>query len=792
MEWWNRKKVSGSMDLVQIEEKQHPGRRVIFELLLCVALSVGCWYTFFSMFPNPVGEGLRVFVIVAFPMLLYGLCYNRFLSRFLAFYVFIITALFFAMAYQSVWNGFLVVGNIMVEVLNDQLHAGLITFQLSGDRADWAADARMAMIPTILLVSMGIVYSVFHKKPILGFVLTAIPVLTGLCLKVEPSICLLLLLVLCWAALLVLSVVARPESKKKHRPLVVQNGEFSSLPYLFLGIIIAVLVSYALLFSGEDYKPAESVNEAKNEIEATVEHLRYDNLSGDAIDGLSRGDLTKTHPITYNDSVALELKMERPQSMYFRGFAGGYYENGKWSENMEGAYSGEYTGIMEWLAQRNFYPWTQQDQLYRMSESYDYVSVEVENINASSKYVYFPYEAAMSGSLLPDQIRYEKDFAAYAKGLRGNRDYTFEVFLARFSDYDEDGIAKWIRELKKSEEWDNYAESESVYRRFVYDHYLYIPEEGYEALDGSGIEKYQGKTIDSTLQFIRKNFEENFIYDVEQSAAPEGQDELEYFLKTSNTGDDMHFATAAALMFRRAGIPARYVEGYYLSPKDMLLYTEMSSVSVSVLDSQAHAWVEIYIDEIGWFPVEVIPGYYELDHIVTSESEEQEELKEETQKNYEDENLRNDEPEQSHEEEKQTCHPFWLLGLILLLAIILFESIGRYRIAKLRKSFGSVKTDEQVYVIYRYISKVLAFDRHGLTPDPHEKIPEIVENYDAVTPIGFEEYLHIVYNLRFGKISPTEEEHKKMASYAICIGNHIYKKQNKGKKFLMKFIYFYV
>lgn len=792
MELLKRKNISGSMDLVQIEAKQHPGRRVIFELLLCAALSVGCWYTFFSMFPNPVGKGISLLLIAGFPCLLYGLCRNRFFSRFLTFYVFIFTAVFFVMAYGSVWNGLLVMGNIIVEVLNDQLHAGLITFQLSGSSTDWAGDVLTAMVPIMLLVSMGIVHSVFHKEPILGFVLTAIPVMIGLCLKVEPSIWLLLLLVLCWAALLVLSVVAKPESRKKNRPISIQNGEFSSLPFIFLGISIVILAGYVLIFSGEDYKPAESVDEAKGQIIATVEHLRYDNIGGDDIDGLSCGDLTKTHPIAYNDHVALELKMERPQSMYLRGFVGSYFENGKWSETMEGAYSGEYTGIMEWLAQRNFYPWMQQDQLYRMSESYDYVSVDVENVNASSKYMYFPYEAAMSGDLMPDKIRYEKDYAAYAKGVRGDRDYTFEAFLARFNDYDESSVAKWIRELRKSEDWDQYAESEAVYRRYVYDHYLYIPEEGYEALEGSGIEKYQGKTIASTLYFIRKNFDENFLYDIEQAAAPKGEQELDYFLKNSNTGNDMHFATAATLMFRRAGIPARYAEGYYLSPKDMLLYTEMSSVSVSVMDSQAHAWVEIYIDEIGWFPVEVIPGYYELDQKLTAESEEQEELKEDTQKNYEDEVPRYDEPEQGSEEEQDSFSPLLVIALILILVIAMFEGIGRYRIKKLRESFGTVMTDQQVYVIYSYISKVMAFDKHEIAPDPNEKIQEIAETYDAVMPIAFEEYLRIVHKLRFGKISPTEEEHKKMASYAICIGNHVYNVQKKGKKFLMKFIYFYV
>ena len=45
---------------------------------------------------------------------------------------------------------------------------------------------------------------------------------------------------------------------------------------------------------------------------------------------------------------------------------------------------------------------------------------------------------------------------------------------------------------------------------------------------------------------------------------PEGQDPLQWFLTTSRTGNQMLYASAAVEAFRAHGIPARYVEGYYL------------------------------------------------------------------------------------------------------------------------------------------------------------------------------------------------------------------------------------
>lgn len=794
MERLQRKQQRSVMDLIQItgENSGLPGRRVCFEVLLCIALSVGCWYTYFSMFPNPVHGIVSIALIVALPAILYLLCHYPLVGRFLVFYVFFITAVFFVVFYESVWNGFLVMANIVVEVLNNQLNAGLIPFETGGDVADWSRDTLMALMPVILLESAAIAYSVHYKEPLIGFVMTAIPLVAGLYLKAEPSVWLLVLLLVCWAGLFVLSAVAHPVSRKKNRPIYIQNSSHSSLPYIFLSICLAMLLGYILMFSGEDYRPPQHVDDARAAITAAEEHIRYDKLNGSEIDELSRGDLTQTHPLAYTDNTVLELKMQMPQSMYLRGVVGGAYEAGKWSPALEGAYAGEYTGAMEWLAQQNFYPWMQQERLYRMSKNYDFVSVDVTNVNGNSKYMYLPYEAALTGDTQPESVDYKKDNGAYARGLTGQREYTFKAFLARMTDYDEAKAAEWLAEVRQSSDWDEYAEPEAVYRRYVYDTYLYVSEEDYEALKTVDAQKCLGKSIAYTLHHIRSVFDEDYEYDVEQQAAPEGKDELAYFLRSSHSGNDMHFATAAALMFRCAGIPARYAEGYYLSPKQMELYAEMSDISYDVLDSDAHCWVEIYIDELGWFPVEVIPGYYDMQKQQTQETEEDEKIEENTNKFYEDETPEYDKPEKQQEREQKKHSPLWLIPPLLILMILLYELMGRRRIKKLLASFGFVYTDETVYSMYRYVSKLMAFDKHRLADDPYDSLQEISLCYDGETEICFAEFLRLVSDLRFGGRSLTEEEHKKAAAYALAIGRRVYAKQNRFRKLLMKFVIFYV
>ena len=796
MNWTGKTEFHTRMDLRQEKagNAQFRGGSFLFELIVTVGLSVGCWFTYFSMFPSPLDPVIHILLIGVIPIGLYFLCWNPVLGRFLVVYVFLLAAVFFLLAYESVWNGLLVMGNIVIEIVNEQLGAGWIPFHVTGDTVDWSRDVFLAVIPVILLVSMGIAHSVYYKEPVLGFVLTAIPVLLGICLKMEPSPWLLALLLISWIELLVLSAVSKTDAGKKKKRIHIASEKTSSLPFLFLGIVTVLLTGYILLFSGEDYRPPERVDEVKDAVIAAEEYLRYENLCGEETAPLAFGDLSRTDMFSYTENTVFSLRMQMPQPMYLRGFTGGSFENGRWIEAQQGAYSGEYTGITEWLAQQGFYPWMQRERLYRMSENYDFVTVDVENINGNSKYLYLPYEAAMAGDTLPERTDYRKDYGAFTKGLRGQRSYSFTVFLSDFTDYDEAGLAKWLREVKQHPDWEEYAETEAIYRRYVYDTYLYVPDKEANAIGTSGIETCAGKTVDYTLHYIRKLFDEEFRYDTAQAPAPEGRDELEWFMEESRCGNDMHFATAATLMFRKAGIPARYAEGYYLSPEYMQIYEQMSGVRLDIPDSMAHCWVELYIDEIGWFPVEVVPGFYDMERQLSSETEKQERLDEQTQKNYEDEAPEeNQQKEPSGSKEKDGSLWRFVLPLLLFLALIgLFEWAGRKRLRKRWRNFESVYTDAQVYGMYRYAGKLAAFDGKEFPLDPYERKEEFSRIYDSEDGLSFEAFLRLVYRVRFGGQTLTEDEHRRMAEYVKAMSRSVYDRQPRIKKFLMKFIFFYI
>jgi len=86
---------------------------------------------------------------------------------------------------------------------------------------------------------------------------------------------------------------------------------------------------------------------------------------------------------------------------------------------------------------------------------------------------------------------------------------------------------------------------------------------------------------------------------------------VEKFLAGTHEGSCVQYATALVLMLREAGIPARYVDGYVASGFNTnYSQDKVGSYTTNVKDSNAHAWVEVWYDDIGWVQYEATPVYY--------------------------------------------------------------------------------------------------------------------------------------------------------------------------------------
>ena len=91
---------------------------------------------------------------------------------------------------------------------------------------------------------------------------------------------------------------------------------------------------------------------------------------------------------------------------------------------------------------------------------------------------------------------------------------------------------------------------------------------------------------------LRKVNTEEFYYTLEPPAL--GRDPVDQFLFDTRRGFCEHYASAFAVMMRAAGIPARIVLGYQggeLNPMGNYLI---------VRQSDAHAWTEIWLENVGW------------------------------------------------------------------------------------------------------------------------------------------------------------------------------------------------
>jgi hypothetical protein len=117
--------------------------------------------------------------------------------------------------------------------------------------------------------------------------------------------------------------------------------------------------------------------------------------------------------------------------------------------------------------------------------------------------------------------------------------------------------------------------------------------------------------VDSTPQNLiaqmQYYFRTNTTYSTRLQSVEGSQDYVEYFLFTQKKGYCEHYATAGAVLFRAMGVPARYVSGYKVSASDFKKNKD-GTYTAKVLDTQAHAWTEIYTLNGGWTVADMTPS----------------------------------------------------------------------------------------------------------------------------------------------------------------------------------------
>ena len=369
---------------------------------------------------------------------------------------------------------------------------------------------------------------------------------------------------------------------------------------LLFGLLLAVCAVPGLVGNADG---AGRALENRRAAERKLHELRYEEEETT----LPEGDFRGLAAFSPEESTALTVAMEEPQELYLRGYVGEIYTGSGWS-SLEPEQRAEYATLFSWLHEQGFYGQEQYAGLCKaLGADKAGGAVSITVTGACTGWRYAPYGLEEAGAD-PRQIG---DADLPAEGLHGETEYTLSMGSFPVQEYER--LADRLTAARKAGDPAavGYLSLENAYREFVYGCYLEVPEEAQRVIAQvfAGLElPKEGRVSFSDAQMVVRAYLSSIVtYTEEPKAIPEDEDFVRGFLLDTKEGYSVHYATAATLMFRYLGIPARYVEGWYL-PETAA--EEMEPGEPAELDQGfAHAWVEVYRDGVGFVPFEITPPY---------------------------------------------------------------------------------------------------------------------------------------------------------------------------------------
>ena len=360
----------------------------------------------------------------------------------------------------------------------------------------------------------------------------------------------------------------------------------------------AVLCMCALVIPGKELAEIRTTREA---MAREIHTLRY----GEEF--LPEGNLREAGKLLAADETMMKIQSEQAKDLYLKGFVGGILEDGEWNSLHDADYGGEDTGILKWLSEHKFDPLTQSSLYYTLGEEKDCPEINGLFIHMIKGNRYYFYVPGSLQNVILGESREERDQNLLSQGMIGQRQYKVEE-LSGFQPSELQIVDEWVRNPQNEEQM-QYSEAEAVYRDFVYRHYTTVDDGLSELMQEWFWDDYETESdgIYSAVSYVRQKLTDGVSYTVSPQAAPQGENPVRWFLMEGKEGNAVQYATAAVEAFRSHGIPARYVEGYFV-PASLLVNSQNGQVDVT--GKQAHAWTEVYFDGIGWLTIDVTPGYY--------------------------------------------------------------------------------------------------------------------------------------------------------------------------------------
>ena len=299
---------------------------------------------------------------------------------------------------------------------------------------------------------------------------------------------------------------------------------------------------------------------------------------------------------------------------------------------------------------------------------------------------------------------------------------------------------------------------EASYAAYAASRYTAVPD-GYDELQTLCDEAKKDQKLTEAADigdYIRAYLNTNYQYNASAPQPPEGADPIRYFLTESKQGYSVQFASAAVVMFRMFGLPARYVVGY-AAPQSLFTQQEDGSWHAILQDDNAHAWAEVYISGQGWTPMEMTPGV-----LVSAQ---QADLRTDPLPETQGQDTAPAAGESSANEPAATIVPrsrlvlAALLGGCLLAAAVLLVLARRHAMG-----YGRGSYNVRVLAVFGSIYRLLV--RRGLPPDTPSDAPEFAAFLQscvpALEPQDAEALLALAQAAQFGAGTMTEQDTDKM------------------------------
>lgn len=818
-----------------------------------LAIVIGSW-SFAGILIECLAVPADIFQLSAVILIITGIIYAAcvFPSYDLVklFFAVLFYSLFFISRFPRLRNAFYIFENLVLDRTTAYYNYSSIRFMadVTTQTGDTTLLLAMVLIPVIALLSIAVIRNRFiHLCCLVLFLPIAASLLVGLI----PSERYLIAYV---GIILYLARSGLPFRQVTNKEQLVLLHRINNRAAVWLSMIgLMIFFVLKLFITDESYNKVSDIKTMKEKVQSVVWDYSLEDFerwfsgitlfggSSKATGGLNGGKLGKIGEVKYDNSEQLLLTVpvkSASEGLYLKGYVGSVYTGSSWEEHSTEGRK-EYKRLMDRIPLGEFTPVNQNFlRMERELQSQDIIinqnmtTNQNVSISINGDYLYSNFD----GNIYQGNCRveykeaskrymYAPYFTNYGQLQQGY--YVQDLYMAPRVKKDEYDFDYFFNVSKPAVSYllinsQQVSREEKLYQDFVYKTYTELPEKGIEELKKRfASASMRNLDILEKLRYVENYLQQNTTYTLSPGKLPKGEDFVEYFLFQNKKGYCAHYASAAVLMLRAMGVPARYVEGYMVGPDSAGITGEgqkvtafsnngsesyninMETAQISVRDFNAHAWTEVYIDDYGWLPMDFTPGSANQNYMVYNTLIINDLRKKET--NQPNSNptppVNRQEPDRSQDDSKNTVkgaspkEQARLNDIFMTAFIILFVAASAsfilYKFNRRRRLINTRNSNKKALFLIMEAEKILSVCRNGL-PGKGARLEDEEEYVREHSPFidsrVFEACMETARKARFGRGRISGKELEEMEVFRQNLYKEACKELSLFRKIYLRYI----